>query len=39
MVGEEAGRLDQEASRGGGLLVGQDLAEATRERSSTAEWM
>jgi len=27
MLGEEAGRLDQEAGRGDGLLVGQDLAE------------
>ena len=27
MLGEEAGCLDQEVGRGGGLLIGQDLAE------------
>jgi hypothetical protein len=39
VLGEEGGRLDQEAGRGRGRLVGEELAEGDRERSSTAEWM
>jgi hypothetical protein len=38
VVGEEAGRFDQEPGRGAGLLVSQDRLKATRERPSTAEW-